>query len=192
MGKAARDPKPQTIVDKAVLDELDAESRAVLDHHHQKLPMWIGLYSHPDQPGPWIILRHGERVPRGTVPAVKGRKLQFAAIIDDASRLDPTARYVMRLWMAEQRRRLAVLGKDRDAQQAAGELLRWLHAHPPKPKLTRRGKQMSRLLPLLRGWYPPDGIPSDDVKTVTIMQRVLKEFEVSRDVVERAIGRRKD
>jgi len=69
-------------------------------------------------------------------------------------------------------------------------------ATEPKIKPTRRGKQTPRLLPVLRELYPPDGIPPDHVKTVTVMQRVLKVYkargwgEVSRDVVERAIGRR--
>jgi hypothetical protein len=77
------------------------------------------------------------------------------------------------------------------------ELLKPAPPNPPKPKSTRKGKQMSRLLPVLRDLFPPDGMPPDSVKTVTVMQRVLKTYEVrrwgevSRDVVERAIGRRK-
>jgi hypothetical protein len=65
-----------------------------------------------------------------------------------------------------------------------------------KPKRTRKGKQMSRLLPVLRDLYPPDGMPPDHVKTVKVVQTVLDEYkarkmgEVSRDVIERAIGRR--
>jgi hypothetical protein len=66
-----------------------------------------------------------------------------------------------------------------------------------EPKRTRRGKQMSRLWPVLRDLYPPDGMPPDHVKTVKVVQKVLHEYkaremgDVSRDVIERAIGRRK-
>lgn len=84
----------------------------------------------------------------------------------------------------------------------------WLSGHMPmmpppwakpvtefKPRHTREGKQMPRLLPVLRELYPPDGMPPGHVKTVAVMQCVLKEYqargwgEVSRDVVEKAIGR---
>jgi hypothetical protein len=110
--------------------------------------------------------------------------------------------------MAEE---LAAIGKEREDIERAliiegvktGAIPTWwaekLLKPPPtesKPKRIRRGKQMSRLLPVLRDLYPPDGMPPDHVKTVKIVQKVLDEYkarkmgEVSRDVIERAIGRR--
>ena len=67
-----------------------------------------------------------------------------------------------------------------------------------QPNPTRKGKQTPRRIPVVAAKYPPKGIPPDHVKTVTVMQHVLKVFEargwgeVSRDTVERATGRRKD
>ena len=59
----------------------------------------------------------------------------------------------------------------------------------------RQGKQTTRLLPILRELYPPNGLPPDSVKTVKVMQAVLKKCEergwgtVSREVIEKALGR---
>ena len=127
--KAADDPRLRRTAD---IEELDAEARAVLGRYRPKLPMWIGLYSHPTKPGPYMVWRSREGIPRGeAIPTVEGRKLQFAVTINGAGGLDPAARYVMRLWVAEHRRRQAAKRKDHNAQRAAKDLLHWLHTHPP-------------------------------------------------------------
>jgi hypothetical protein len=62
-----------------------------------------------------------------------------------------------------------------------------------QPKPTRKGKQMSRVRPLVCKLYPPNGIPPDHVKTWQVMRAVRKVYpDASRDVIARAIGRRKD
>jgi len=67
--------------------------------------------------------------------------------------------------------------------------------HKTTTKHIRKGGQTTRLLPLLRELYPPDGLPPADIKTVAIMKRVLDAYDarglgtVSRDTVEQAIGR---
>ena len=64
-----------------------------------------------------------------------------AAIITDAARLDPTARYIMRLWMARQRRRLAIRRND-PLQDNARPKRSWscLLANPPS--LDRRARNI--------------------------------------------------
>ena len=64
--------------------------------------------------------------------------------------------------------------------------------HPPRRV---QGSQTSRLLPLLRELYPPDGMPPTSDPTNVVMRRVLDEYQargwgkVSREAVEKAIGR---
>ena len=118
---------------KRALEELDAEARAELDRYRQDLPAWIGFYVYPGAYGGEtadIRWHSRERMPHD-VPKVEGYKPRFTAIVVDLDRLDPTARYVMRYWVAEHRRRFAVERHDPDAQRAAKELLRWLRTHPP-------------------------------------------------------------
>jgi hypothetical protein len=61
----------------------------------------------------------------------------------------------------------------------------------------REGPQISRLWPVLRDLYPPDGIPSAKVKTNEVCAAVDRIFEtrkqklVSRKVISIAIGRSK-
>jgi hypothetical protein len=61
----------------------------------------------------------------------------------------------------------------------------------------REGPQISRLWPVLRDLYPPDGIPSAKVKTNEVCAAVERIFEareqklVSRKVISIAIGRSK-
>ena len=53
-----------------------------------------------------------------------GYKPRFTAIVEGLDRLDPAARYAVRYWIVERRRRLAVERNDPDAQRAARGLLR--------------------------------------------------------------------
>jgi hypothetical protein len=112
---------------KRALEELDAEARAELDRYRQKLPAWIGLYVYPNAYGGEradIQWYSRERMPDDeAVPTVEGYKPRFTAIVGDLDRLDPTARYAMRYWMAERRHRLAVERNNPDAQRAAKGLL---------------------------------------------------------------------
>ena len=120
---------------KQVFAELDAEARAELDRNRQKLPAWIGFYVYPNELGgeaAEIMWRSRERIPHGeAIPTHKGHKPRFATIVDGADKLDPAVCYLMRFWMAEKRRRLAIQHNDRAAQRAATGLVRWLRAHPP-------------------------------------------------------------
>ena len=63
----------------------------------------------------------------------------------------------------------------------------------PESKPTRKGKPMARVRPIVCELYPPDGIAPEDVKTWQALRAVRKVYPgASRDVVARAIGRRKD
>lgn len=74
----------------------------------------------------------------------------------------------------------------------AEQLLKLASQPKAEPKHTRKGRQMSRVRPLVRKMFPPDGIAPDDVKTWQAVREVQKKLpDVSRDVIERAIGRRK-
>jgi hypothetical protein len=116
------------------LPELDAEARAFLEGKGQPLPAWIGLYRRPKANGHaeirTIQWRRGA-VLRGAEPVFKGALPMRAAIITDAVRLDATARYLMRLWMAHQRQVLAKRGNDGEAVRAAEGLWDYLLAHAP-------------------------------------------------------------
>jgi hypothetical protein len=119
---------------RRALAELDAEARAVLAH--QPLPAWLALYRLPKQDGgrDCILFRHGrllEAAQRGIVSTIDGFKPILAVIVADADRLEPAARHILRFWMAERRRRLAVQRKDGGGQRAATALLGWLRAHQP-------------------------------------------------------------
>jgi hypothetical protein len=71
----------------------------------------------------------------------------------------------------------------------------YMHAPTVAVSKVREGKQMTRLLPILRELYPPNGLPPDSVKTVTVMQAVLKKYKergwgtVSRETIEKALKR---
>jgi hypothetical protein len=61
-----------------------------------------------------------------------------------------------------------------------------------KPKHTGRSRPMARVRPLVRKMFPPDGIAPDDVKTGDAVSAVQKKLpDIKRDVILRAIGRRK-
>jgi hypothetical protein len=61
-----------------------------------------------------------------------------------------------------------------------------------KPKHTGKSRPMARVRPLVRKMFPPDGIAPDDVKTGDVVRAVQKKFpDIKRDVITRAIGRRK-
>ena len=79
---------------------------------------------------------------RGQPPTHEGQRPLFSAIIDDPERLDPAARYILQLWMAKHRQRLAKREMERaaepEAKRAAEQAVKaaqtlWAHllAHPP-------------------------------------------------------------
>jgi hypothetical protein len=77
-----------------------------------------------------IVWRRGERL-RGREPVIHGTLPLLASFIHDPEQLDPSARHVVRLWIAWERRRAAKRRGDRTAVCAAERLWDHLLAHPP-------------------------------------------------------------
>jgi hypothetical protein len=111
------------------LRKLDAEARAFLAR--QPLPVFIGLYRQL-RPRPHvneevaIVWQRGAALrgaQRGVLPTLRRAPPQWAAIITDADRLDTSARYIVRLMVAYNRKRRG------DA--TAKRLWEYLLANPP-------------------------------------------------------------
>ena len=118
------------------LAELDAEARAFVEREieRQRLPAWIALYRRlkPSGRGEVIEIAYQRGAAlRGREPVLRGALPAYAAIVGDARRLDPSARYLLRLWMAWGRRRQAQRRNDRAALAVANRLWADLVAHPP-------------------------------------------------------------
>ncbi len=119
---------------KQSLAELDVESRTFL--RRWRLPMWLGLYFYrdPRTGGPATAVHPDYRpaVLRGVTPIIEGTRPVMHSIVHTADdELDPAARHIMRLWMAEEQRRQAERRSDKVGARAARALYEYLLANPP-------------------------------------------------------------
>ena len=137
------------------LRELDAEAAALLARYQSegRLPAWLAFYRRAKPTGGAdtdIVWRSAGRVPRG-VPSIEGAAPELVVTITDAEHLDPVARYIMRLWMARDRKSKAARRGDKVAERAALALWTFLLAHPPsgdrraKNLLTRQAERIGAL-----------------------------------------------
>jgi hypothetical protein len=112
------------------LAALDAEARTFL--LRQSLPAWVGLYRRIKADGRSekvdVVWRTGERL-RSAEPVIHGTLPTLAGFIRDPDQLDASARHVLRLWVAWERRRAAI--RSSEEARNAYELWQYLLAHPP-------------------------------------------------------------